>query len=173
MSRLLLSIEKQAVWIIKREFYTQPAQMSDRTTKLVKWALNWKSDLMHLERIWPTLGPNLATNLAQIGSYSDQIWVHFGSLSQNLLKSYKPKCTEIWYEKVPDLSHLGPIETPDSQLFFFASYTHWWAIEYCRLTRSIEKNVTKCVIYWTVKCDSCHIVCKEWKMKYVTMKGEQ
>ena len=34
------------------------------------------------------------------GTFSDQISVHFGAA---------PKCTEIGSEKVPDLSHLGPI----------------------------------------------------------------
>ena len=50
----------------------------------------------------------------QIWDFLDQISVHFGSLSQNVLKS-------IWSEKVPDLSHLGANLT-----HFVANLTWLW-----------------------------------------------
>ena len=48
------------------------------------------------------------------GTFSDQISVHFGAPRQNVLKSDLKKsricpCTEIWSEKVLDLSILGRI----------------------------------------------------------------
>ena len=42
----------------------------------------------------------IAPNGTNPGLFPHQISVHFGAAL---------KCTKIWYEKIPDLSHLGPI----------------------------------------------------------------
>ena len=62
----------------------------------------------HFPPTWPTGMSELSElayivsdcrEMGQIRDFSDQILVHFGSP--------EPKCTKIWSEKVPDLSHLN------------------------------------------------------------------
>ena len=56
---------------------------------------------LHGGQIWFNKVGHIGPKLDKFGTFSDQISVHFGSASQNVLK--------IWSEKAPGLSHLGPI----------------------------------------------------------------
>ena len=85
----------------KKTYTNKSCQSLQHSTQrpTVRWGCRLRQGCQILTKVG-----QIGTKSEKSGSFSDQISVHLARWAARWAK-----CTEIWSEKVPDLSHLGPI----------------------------------------------------------------